>query len=549
MSVGSREVREDTRGYARRVAYPTKVCGKGSLTSKSLRERGLIRQNFVEMPERGLVSAGKYLSNFPEIFVSNRQRSAAVSRGVREGLLRPLGAKVYTRNLQDPPELVVRRHLWQLVADLVPGALVADRTALEAVPGTDGSVFVVAARTRDIELPGLIVRPRPGAPPLASDRPFIGSLFLSSEARAYLDNMAPSRQRSGVARTLSRAELEASLERRLRTAGVEKLNEIRDQARRLAPSLGREAELAALDRLIGALLGTQDAPLATDQGKARRAGRPFDPERLPLFEALHRELRQNAPVSRPEPALTAEGRTTREFFEAYFSNYIEGTKFRVEEAADIVFRNLIPPARPDDAHDVVGTWRIVSDAGEMRATPGSLAELVALLRRRHANVMAARPDKRPGEFKTRDNQAGATLFVAHALVEGTLSRGFELYRSLESPFARAVFMMFLVSEVHPFTDGNGRVARVMMNAELSSASEVRILIPTVFRENYLMALKALSQRRDPSPLVRVLDFAQRWVAAIPWADLKATTAVLARCHAFMESSDADDAGVRLAFPS
>ena len=35
-------------------------------------------------------------------------------------------------------------------------------------------------------------------------------------------------------------------------------------------------------------------------------------------------------------------------------------------------------------------------------------------------------------------------------------------------------MMFLVSEVHPFADGNGRAARIMMNAELVAAGEVVI---------------------------------------------------------------------------
>ena len=30
-------------------------------------------------------------------------------------------------------------------------------------------------------------------------------------------------------------------------------------------------------------------------------------------------------------------------------------------------------------------------------------------------------------------------------------------------------MMFMMSEVHPFDDGNGRLARLMMNTELVSA--------------------------------------------------------------------------------
>lgn len=51
----------------------------------------------------------------------------------------------------------------------------------------------------------------------------------------------------------------------------------------------------------------------------------------------------------------------------HFSNYIEGTEFEVEEAAEIVFKGRIPRERPADAHDILGVWRVVSDQSEMRA--------------------------------------------------------------------------------------------------------------------------------------------------------------------------------------
>ena len=52
--------------------------------------------------------------------------------------------------------------------------------------------------------------------------------------------------------------------------------------------------------------------------------------------------------------------------------------------------------------------------------------------------------------------------------------------------------MFLLSEIHPFLDGNGRLARVMMNAELVRENQSKIIIPTVFREDYMGALKKLT---------------------------------------------------------
>lgn len=489
------------------------------------------------------------LDTLPEVFVSTTAMSSAVSRGASQGVLRQIGSKLYTKNLNDPPDQIVRRHLWPLVASYAPGALIADRTALENVPASDGSIFIISDRKRDIALPGVTIRPRKGPGPLDSDAPFIAGLRLSSVARAYLDNMRPSRHRTGeVSRTLTRAELEIRLDDLIRRSGADAVGRLRDEARRIAPLLGREAELQAFEKLVGALLGTREHPLVTDRARARRAGAPYDPGRLELFELLQRELRATAPATRLAPIRDAEARATLSFFEAYFSNFIEGTEFEVVEAADIVFRNLIPRDRPADAHDILGTWRLVSDPIEMARTPRDPPALVELLKNRHAALMTARPDMSPGVFKRDSNRAGQTVFVDPDHVEGTLTRGFDLYRSLQTPFARAVYMMFLVTEVHPFADGNGRIARIMMNAEMASAGEERMIIPTIFRSNYLSALKALSNVRNPTTLVRTLDFSQRWVAAVPWGELNATRAVLDGCNALMDPAEADDLAIRLKLP-
>ncbi len=488
------------------------------------------------------------LEGLPEVFVSTTEISVAVSRAVRDGTLRQIGSKLYTFNLADEPERIVSRHLWPLVAAYMPDALIADRTAIELRPASDGSIFVISSRKRDVELPGIVIRPRSGPGPLDDDRRFVGGLFLSSTARAYLDNMASSRQRNSVSRTLTRSEIEDRLDDVIRRNGPDALNAIRDEARRIAPLIGREAEFEAFDRVVGAMLGTREDRLASSRAQARSSGTPYDPERIALFERLHNELRAGAPLTRLAPRRGAEGRATLAFFEAYFSNFIEGTEFDVGEAADIVFNNVIPRDRPEDAHDVLGTWQIVSDPVEMARTPRDFETLSTLLRNRHAQLMAARPDKSPGRFKTEANRAGQTVFVAPDQVEGTLARGFDYYRSLDTPFARAVFMMFLVSEVHPFADGNGRIARIMMNAELVSAGEERIIIPTVFRGNYLSALKAMSHNAQPEPIVRTLDFAEKWVLAVSWGDLDATRGELTGLNAFVDPVDADERGIRLRLP-
>ena len=485
-------------------------------------------------------------SKMPEVFVSNTNLALAVSRESKRGTLRKLASRLYTRNLKDKPEEIVKRNLWPLVAAYLPGALIADRTALENRPAADGSVFLIADHKRDIVLPGAILRPRKGPAPLDSDRTFIGTLRIASSARAFLENMRPSRAREGVARTLSKREIEERLDEMLRQSGAAALQQLRDEARGIAITLGLTEEFQRLDTLIGTLLGTRDALLESHLGIARAAGLPYDPQRLDLFQRLFTELAGSAPVTRL--ARRTDG-IALPFFEAYFSNFIEGTEFAVDEAEDIVFKGHIPKDRPEDAHDVLGTWKVVSDEHEMSRLPRSFDEVGTLLKSRHARIMEGRSDKRPGRFKTDPNRAGSTLFVMPELVEGTLAKGFEIYRGLTNPLHRSIFMMFLVAEVHPFADGNGRVARVMMNAELVAAGESRIIVPTVYRNNYLMALKALSQNGITGALVRTLDFAQRYTAAVEFTDLESARFILDRTHAFADPNEADLTSVRLVLPT
>ena len=485
------------------------------------------------------------LSSLPEAFVSTPELAKMISRQVKIGALRKLSSRLYTKNLSDPAEAIAKRNLWPIVAGFLPGALIADRTALENRPASDGSIFLVSDHTRDIALPGIVLRPRKGPPPLPSDRAFIGSLRLASTPRAFLENLVPSRARTGVARTLPRTDIEKRLDDELRARGEPALQRLRDDARAIAKDLDLEKELRELDAMIGALLGTRTAKLSEATAVARAAGAPYDPHRLELLQRLHSHLSNRSSPVRPATAAGAP----LPFFEAYFSNFIEGTEFEVSEAENIVFHGHIPEHRPEDAHDIIGTWRIVSDAGEMEKLPGSSRELVALLKARHASIMQGRPNKRPGVFKTQQNQVGTTVFVEPKLVLGTLERGFELYRSIDAPLHRAMFMTFLVAEVHPFADGNGRTARIMMNAELVAAKESRIIIPTVYRNNYLMSLRLLSQNGEPDALVRTLDFAQRYTVSIDFTSLERARSMLEKTNAFIPANEADERGIRLQLPT
>ncbi len=62
-----------------------------------------------------------------------------------------------------------------------------------------------------------------------------------------------------------------------------------------------------------------------------------------------------------------------------------------------------------------------------------------------------------------------------------------------------------ISNVHPFWDCNGRIARIMMNAELFRGDQSRIIVPTVYREDYLLALRKVSRTKDPDGYIRLME--------------------------------------------
>lgn len=333
------------------------------------------------------------------------------------------------------------------------------------------------------------------------------------------------------------------------TRGEGAMNRMRDEARTLSVTLGLQREFALLDGLIGAALNTRDdVALRSDRLRARAAGEPFDSQRIEAFTSLAAFLEAQAPDTVPALAEDAERRALLPFYESYFSNYIEGTEFTLDEAAQIVFDHMVPQQRPKDAHDILGTYELTSSKEEMRRIPRSAEEMVDLMKSRHATIMVGRPEMGPGRFKEHANRAGSTEFVLPEMVVGTLRRGFEIAVGLVSPFSRAVYMMFIASEVHPFADGNGRMARIMMNAELEAAGEVRLIIPTVYRLNYRSALKAATHSRNFAALLAALTFARRWTARVDFSDRRTAESDFERTHALRDAREAEDAGVRLVLP-
>jgi hypothetical protein len=477
-------------------------------------------------------------SRLKEIIIGTAERSNEIKKLENQGLIRKIAPRVYSSSLEEPPEKIIRRNWYRLISDLFPDALLSHRSALERTPTPVGHLYLTRSYKNTVELPGLTLHFLRGLAPLEDDALFFGNLKVSGLARSWLENLQRTKGSGEEAKTLSREQLEEKVEAFLRVKGEDAVNHVRDRARAIAPILAMEKEFAELNQLTTDLLGTGISKnLLSPIARARVLGEPVDPDRVNLFESVYEELVRKEYPDYPDQNKSIRSYQNFAFFESYFSNYIEGTEFTVEEAKQIITTATPLPARDEDSHDVLGTYQIVSNRSEMSILPNSPDQLLKLLRERHAILLSARKTKNPGEFKDKNNRAGTTEFVDKELVPGTLKKGFEWYSLLHHPFAKATYMMFLISEVHPFLDGNGRIARVMMNAELSSKGLSKIIIPTVYREDYMGALKKLTKQRNADAYIRMMLRSWEFSGYIHNDNLDEMERYLITCNAFLSHKE------------
>jgi hypothetical protein len=74
---------------------------------------------------------------------------------------------------------------------------------------------------------------------------------------------------------------------------------------------------------------------------------------------------------------------------------------------------------------------------------------------------------------------------------------------------------------------------------------MRIIVPTVYREDYLLPLKSLSNHADATPYIKAMTRIQTWTAAFDYAQPRAELhEMFKRCNAFEE----DLRNYKLVFP-
>ena len=295
-------------------------------------------------------------AGWPEVVHTRSTPRRTINREVAAGRLRPLGPRLYTTNLADDDATIIRRNIWRVIALLAPSGIISARTGLTLRPTAEGTVFLVGPTKYDRDLPGLRIRVAKRSPAQEGDFPYLDGLLIASRPRALLEALQyPARPRGRTARTLTNAGLEQELEKILQTGGEFALNRLRDEARALAPALHAGDAYERLSQRIAVCTRLPAGRNIRPAAHARLDGAPYDADRIALFESLFARLRSHEAPDRPVADESPAAFANVSFFDAYFSNFIEGTEFEIDEARAIVFDGYIPNARPEDAKDVLGT--------------------------------------------------------------------------------------------------------------------------------------------------------------------------------------------------
>lgn len=228
------------------------------------------------------MATNKTFHNIQEVLVSSSE--IRNTEKLKEGKLRKIAPRVYTNNMDDAPEDIIRRNIFYILGQLYPHAVISHRSAFELKPTAAGDIFLTYTYTKNIQLPGIKVHLMKGPMGTDHDMPFIENLYISSTERRILENLQKGRTRGNVSKCLPRTYIEENMEKMLVVNGETGINDFRDKAKEIAKQLEMTDEFENLNSIIGALLSTKPSGiLSSNSAIARAQGVPFDQERVKLF--------------------------------------------------------------------------------------------------------------------------------------------------------------------------------------------------------------------------------------------------------------------------
>lgn len=303
-------------------------------------------------------------------------------------------------------------------------------------------------------------------------------------------------------------------------------------AGRLAGALRRLGQPALADEIVAAMTAADHAVREVDPFETERAIAPPPRSAPPIVARLHtlwasarRAVLDELPAPPGRPKARDRDRYLRHIdgtyaLDAYHSLSIEGYQV-TPELVDRVASGVWAPdhhAADRDAADALaahGYWlafQRARDAIRHILASGDLTDLRAAHRDWYREMF--RPHVAAG-LLTAASLAGYRQHPVYLrgsrhvpprsdVLRDAMSALFDLIEAEPAPAVRAVLGHWLIGYIHPFPDGNGRIARLVMNALLAAGGYPWTVIRVEHRTAYLAALEAASVDSDLRPFAKFI---------------------------------------------
>lgn len=241
---------------------------------------------------------------------------------------------------------------------------------------------------------------------------------------------------------------------------------------------------------------------------------------LAAIDRLKAELDRLRP---PAPAVLAQVRQKLRIDSNYHSNAIEGNSLTLGETRNLILRGLTARGKPMrdhldiEGHDaaVKATEEVVRD--EQQLTEVFVRNLHQILLKEPYKTDAVTSEGRRvkrtvtvGDYKTVPNNVVTTTgevryFTPPEQVKQELSDLLDWYREQEQakehPVIVAATFHYRMVRIHPFDDGNGRMARLLMNMILMKHGYTVALIRRKNRDEYIRELEQVDREDDLSQFI------------------------------------------------
>ena len=202
----------------------------------------------------------------------------------------------------------------------------------------------------------------------------------------------------------------------------------------------------------------------------------------------------------------------------YHSNAIEGNSLTLGETRSLILHGLTAQGKSMRDHlDIEGHDEAVKAIEDVVDSEEELNEvfirnLHRVLLKQPYEIDAVTPDGRPakrlitiGNYKTQPNNVRTSTgeiyyFTAPDKVKPAMSDLMDWYRRAERqgkhPIVIAATLHYRFVRIHPFDDGNGRMARLLMNMILIRHGYTVAIVPIQERNRYIESLEQADKSED-----------------------------------------------------